>query len=519
MILSIENATSSLLGLCFLQEAERDVVKELWLDAFPKSETAWVEASVEDEKETLLEKILQAFGNTAMAGKSCTVALFLDARVPVTAEQLETLSSLAGMVESAHFCTVPVEMQFVYLGRNPEMQPVALRSRDYVEALTRSNDAHKEIMKRACLVACPLPDPADTRQWEGVIFYLDLLRRSTVHEVLPTVGSNGNDDVCFLRWGGYDAERKEALAKRVEELKRSLSDFGAKELQMKLSNILLELEEQIHKTLPLDCTKQPIDPNMYVQGFIKEKLAAKGKNDEFNAAQTSTRNALLETAKEYQSTIEALYLAMLGGDAKAYLLSLFREVGIGLKLEEDRSGVTMIFDSCGQTPIAPRLPALAYRKDGYLEEIGTYFSQVQSYALAKGRESFLKSLAGAYGKIDDEEIRKRKGELEKQLRDAQNEFAAVPGEEEFLAGVSAVGQVLHTNFHPNIPGGGATAKLVVDDLEENAAKHDAETPPDVNVIFLNGSRFASGGKMHTKAVHVLSFDCSQQRLNDLIRGV
>lgn len=521
-MLDISNIKSKLIGISFLSGEEAQIVNKLWRDSFPRTDAFWVEASASETGGEIAKKVFKEIGDAGLpglSGLSCAVVLFLDFSGEDPGACIPTIKDLSFNLQKALFCTIELELQYVYIGSNPTFRSGADRLKEAIVTLTRSSADAPEISKRACLIARSLVDQSGSADhWSAAVFYLDLLRRCSVNDALPTFGPNGNDDVCFIRYGEYDGPRYEALQSKLRELDRLRGTAGFAELRNELDKRLGELRRQVEERFQISPKDQPIHPDMKVEGFFAVKKAKHGTNAQFAAAQKFTRNALLKTGDAMAEDIKALYAAALGPDPKQYLDALLDSVGIGVELLTNRLKLGELFDTGGISIVHAQLPGFAYNENGYDQEIQSYLTQVRDCAAAEGRKAFLEKLREAYASVTEDEITQKKIRINQLLTETNAELALVPSEETFIKELRDSGAALSAYFKPTKPGG-MTKRLLIDSDVNAAQRHDAMVNKDVTVMLLPGFQTSTVSAVKPKAFQLLSFDCDMDRIEDLIKEV
>lgn len=521
-MIDISNVQGKLIGVSFLNETEQQIVKELWHNAFSQTDAFWVEADDTDTAREIVQKVFSGIreaGATALAGKTCELVLFLDYSGERKRDYSTAISNLATTVRDALFCSIPLELQYVYIGTNPILKSGADQLKKAILSLTDDNYSNNQISKRACLIARNMISAEEnTDHWNSAIIYLDVLRRNSVFDVLPTVGTNGNDDVCFIRYGEYDGRRYIELSQRVQELDQRRGSFGFSELKAEIDKRLRNLENEARSRFQVSARNQPIHPDMKVEGFFKIQKAKKGNNAEFTAAQMHTRNALLKTGEALSEGIKKIYKDELHRNAKNYLEALLQSCSVGIELLSDRKKINELFDGSMIGTMRPQLPGLVYNESGYEQEIGTYLEQVRNCAIAEAKKNYLESLQDAYKLISDEEIAQKKIEINQQLADANAQLALVPSEKDFIEGANdTAGSTMLSFFSPINPGG-VTKRLIVDSTVGEAQRHESMANKEVTIMLLPEIQ-ATIASTRPKALQLLSFDCDRNRLDDLIREV
>ena len=521
-MVDLSTVNGHLIGISFLKEEENSCVKTLWNNRFPKSEACFAQADLNESPSDLLQKTISAItagGGGNLAGRSCIVTLFLDIREGITAEQVKTLSQISKMLQTALFCTVSTEVQFAYIGTNPVPEDDLERTKETVAALSAACNEKAVIVRRMGLVAKTMMDgEGNVKNWEAVIIFLDMMRRSNVGLVIPTAGMGGNDDVLFLRYGEYDSPRRNALSSTAAQLKKSLSNEGETALRNLIAKTLEDISRNVSAAVPVQAEKQQIHPGMTVDGFFARRSAIKGNNRDFNAAQAATKLALIETGKEMEKKIHEMYESAIAPNATSYLFHLIEAASVGLGLLSDSEKMTGILAPEKASGLPPAPPALAYKEDGYLSEIRNYLESVQAFTKQKAVANFMDRLLKAYQNISQDYYDRQYADRKKRLQDTENALDGMPDETVFLRDAEGAGTNLSSSFYPVRPGG-QSKRMVLEYDFNTGTDHERQLNADVTVMYLPKLQLISPDPIATKGLHVLSFNCTSERLEDLIKGV
>lgn len=521
-MLDISNVQSKLIGVSFLNDKEQQIVKKLWQNSFSRADAFWVEAAETDTAREIAQKVfseIREAGAAGIDGKTCEIVLFLDYSGEDLRDYSSAIGGLAVTIQDALFCSVPLELQYVYIGTNPTYKKSANQLKEAILALTNDNYTNSKVPKRACLIARNLISAKEnTDHWNSAVFYLDILRRNSVSDVLPTVGTNGNDDVCFIRYAEFDGQRYTELCEIIQKLDQLRGFSGFPELRSELDKRLKNLENEARARFQVSARNQPIHPDMKVEGFFKIQKARRGANAEFTAAQMQTRNALLKTGEALSDGIKKVYEEELQQNAKNYMDELIKSCSVGLELLSDREKMSELFDASMISATKPQLPSLLYNEAGYYQDIETYLEQVRTCAIVEAKKLYLETLQKAYSSISDEEIALKKIDINKKLAEANAQLAYVPSEKEFIEGANDTAGTTMISFFSPINPGGVTKRLIVDSSVKDAERHDSKVNREVTVMLLPEIQ-ATITSTKPKAIQMLTFDCDRNRLDDLIREV
>lgn len=515
----ISGINSKLIGISFLSEGENMIIKSIWSKAFSSRDALWVEASISDMSQSLADRVCEGIRKQALdiLNRNCAVALFFDSNSMNCDGFLTEIRGISEKLQSILFCTVQLELEFVLIGTNPVPSEKAKNLKESILLLSKQNVEYNQNMKRVCLVARNrIMSETDARPWIPVILFLDLLRRTGVNHVLPAEGSDGNDDVCFIRFAEYDRPGYMALEAHISSLGKQLGSAGFPTMRTNLSDQLKAIEEEVRSAIQVDENKVPVHSGMTVTGAWKRRKARRGKNDEFFIAQRNTKAALLEAGKELTEEINTFFLNELPEDKCAYFWKLAEDANAGLDLIADSTKMRELFADESGDIAQPSLPALNYNEDGYREEIKAYLVQMREYAIKTGKNGVYEALGQAYEAIPEEEFAEKRRTIQLELAEESNELANMPDEITFIQSVTGDGSYLRKEFFPVLPGG-MTRRLVVDANPEDARKHDSIVGQKATVLLLPGAQIQYLDAAKPKGLHMLSFNCDQKRLDDLIK--
>lgn len=514
-----------LIGINCLPPGESAAVRKLWGDRFHERSAFWVDFSPGASAETIFDHICQTImeqGIATMRNETCIVALYLDCTSELDPGLLQAVTDLPTQLEGRLGCHVSLVYQFCWLGKMIPGERKALRER--IMTLSQINVQHYTTRRQICLVAQPPLAPSSAAYWKATIVCLDLLRRRTnPDDVLSPVGTGGaNDDVGFLRYGEFDDEKLRKLTGKQAQLERSLSNQGEREFREAVSATFRQLETQITDTIRPDGRAQPLHPDLFVTGYFKRKKAQKGNHDEFNEAQRLTREAILATGNEIVSQCIALSKAM-AEDAPGLLRQLLNGSAVGIALEENRQEMRRMLDMGLQRVDIPTAPTLRYNEDGYTPEITQYFQEVLRHGIYEAKAHLEKTLLSAYEAIPADSFDTRKAQYQQVLDGVKHELRYTVQESDFCLSARDAGSLLKAGFAPQAATtGGITRRHLLCRVKETAQRlSETYGRPELTVSLIAGT--AAGLKTMdsapVKALHILSFDCTETCLLDLITEV
>lgn len=521
-MVDISTISNHLIGISFLKETDTTCVKAIWDKRFPDSEASFTRAELNESASDILKKVIaQIVGSSigSLAGKSCVVAIFLDIQDPITSAQLDTIGQLSIMIQTALFCTVSTEVQFAYIGTNPVPKESFQGMKDCVTALSHACATNAVLLRRVCLVAQTMSaQKLSCENWKAVSVFLDLMRRNQQNDIIPTAGFNSNDDVVFLRYGEYDASRRKTLEKTLEKVRKSLGNDGESELLNLIEIDFSKLAQKAAEAVPVCAEQQTIHPDMNVDGFLQKRAAKKGNNKKFKTAQDAMKLAITNTKDAMDTAIAAFYKRALLPSAKEYLLELTERASVGLGLFSDRAKMKEILAPEKGVIFPPHTPEFNYNEKGYLAEIKQYLDQAQSYIIHKSAFTTREELLKAYLGIKEEYFAKQYSERRKLLQDTENELEGIPEEDAFLRDAESSGVNLSASFYPVKPGG-LTKRILLEYDYKVAENHDNKTSTDIITMYFSYSQLIAPDPIGTRALHILSFNCTDDRLDDLIKGI
>lgn len=519
-MIELSTIESKLIGISFLDAENRTRLQRLWVEAFQPLEAFWIDADPSDSEDVIIEKICAAIRNSKtedIHNCSCVVSVFMDYSALSDEPFQTTLSGISAALQTNLFCTIPIEMQFVTVGTNPVPRGNASNARANIYALSKRNAENAQLPKKICLLGRNrITQAEDDPSWVSAIFYLDLLRRTNPSVILPAVGPSGNDDICFMRFAEYDRITYRRLESQVIQLQKKLGNSGAVEIVRALCDTLNEIDKKAHTQFEIDEIHQPIHPDLDVKGFWKKFLAKKGNNEAFNIAQRSTKSALSETGKALYEDVRQFFLGHLVPDAQGAFWKLIDRLDVGLDLLHDKRKMTDILGPEIQPYVCPPLPSFSYNENGYDGEIKNYLISMLHYAIRQSRADYQRELIKVFEAVTSEEIEKKKEIISRKLRDNSVELSKLPNEKQFIASVSGDGKYLNKCFFPIRPGG-VTKKLVIDFNEQDAVSHDQEVGQNATVLLISDMQMMYLNASLPKGLQMLSFDCDDERLSDLIK--
>lgn len=521
-MVDMSSVYNHLIGISFLKEQENSRVKEIWDKHFPATEAAFIQADLNETSGDVLAKLIQQVSVNKMgnlAGKSCNIAIFLDVQEKITPAQIEMISQISAKFQTAMFCTVYSEVQFAYIGTNPVSSDKFVDMKGSITAMSKACADNVVLLRRVCLIAQTMSvQDNEANNWKSVVVFLNLLRRNQTNDIIPTEGNKTNDDVVFLRYGDYDANRRDELQAEVQKLKDFLSNGGEQKLCSLINVELDKLKKEAMRAYPVDENKIKIHENMTVDGWFAKRRAKNGNNETFNNARAATKELVEKKGQALEAGIVQHYKDVMLADPDKKLQDLINKAPVGVNLLTDEQKMTAIFTGERPTAFIPPSPHLAYNENGYLSEIKQYLDNYQTYAICKAEKLVMQGLLEAYQRIDRKEYEDRIVTEKKHLQDAENALDAIPTDSVFLSDAEGAGVNLTASFYPVMPGG-QSKRVIIEHDSHIAAEHQKKVGSGAMVAYIPKSQLIVQDTINTRALHILSFDCTNDRLDDLVKCI
>lgn len=415
-ITKIDTVHMSLLGLCFLKDEQRDVLKKEWDDRIDTDTALWVDLDPSGSYDQVLNTILAAIQAKAgvIARNQCVMAAFLDFQQEISHELPETLKKLQETMDLVLNRTTNAILQFGYVGIRGLSNGEAARKN---AALFAEENAKRPaaIQHRVCLVGSEFTRIGDENNWRAATVLLDLLRRqNSIVGFLPT-SPNGisNDDVGYLRYAEYDSDAHSSLLLEQGKLQKLRGSAGEQELFQLFDKKRNDLRTLIRQRFAIGANIHPIHPGMTVTGWLHVRQAQRGRYEPYNVAAACTRDAINQTGERMKQEIEELF-AQHTQNACTDLLTMFAEAKIGLELKKNKSQMYAILNIT-QPGNRPKLPELHYAPEGPSAEIQVYLTNMRNYILDCCIANYEKNIRDAYDTIFEkgfvEEDQRLSGEL------------------------------------------------------------------------------------------------------------
>ncbi len=516
----INTAHCMLVGLNCLTGKEREKVHNEWVERFQEHEAFWVDVKenqgVQEISRAVMDQI-QAQEIESLMGVTLLVAVFFDlSREPDTqlisqAIQVpDTLNRILG-------CNTPLTMEFGSLARMQFSDREGMRQR-ISQVVALGNDRNVSGERHLFLVATmPLVRDEDDPSWKSAVVCLDILRREAAPADMFTLDSP-NGSVGFLRYGEYDEQKLNWLTAEQNRLLTALGTGGEMELREAVSVALSKIESEIEEQYVVDGRMQPIHPDMKVDGFLARNAAKKKKNSKYEAARNSTWSAMELTARRLRDTIRGDYQNRIQR-AGEYLAEFIQRAGVGVDLEADSARMSDLLKPEKSNLMEPMAPELAYSEQGCTGEIGDYFKAIRRWTARKVREEFAAALLEAYRQVDPAVYVNKRAVLIKEKNSVDNRLKNLIGRGK-LIGHAATGTPLPMScFNPILPGG-ISCRWVLCRTGADMAELDNRctgTPTTVYYIDEKYGCLKLVDNAPIKAIQALLFDCTDERLKDLIR--
>lgn len=514
----ISIAQCKLIAISSLEGKERDRAKQEWEERFLEHEAFWVDAQANQKASALAQNItamMREHEIVALAGETVVVAVFLDLTKAPDEGLLQEIVKLPAILTKLG-CLAPIVLEFGFL--DDVVFGDAETLKENIRKTVAINCLDTTIRKQLLLVATSsLVQREDDTSWKAVMIALDILRRDGAPaNMVPVDGVNPNNNIGFLRYGEYDEQKLQALLKEQETLRRKLSNSGAMEFKNALNMVLGKIETDVAERFVVDGNCQPLHPGVKVEGFFQKKAAARGK-EPFAAARNSTWNALDMTAKNLKTMIHDAYQEQIAG-APVYLKQYIEKADIGIELESDSAAMLEMLDPEPIGMSEPMTPNLAYKESGYSSEIDGYLKDVRRYCAAKARYEFAVALRDAYKEIPQSEYAQRRSVLAKELKNVGYRISMLMDKKSLINLIATGGNLPQANIHIARGGGNSACWALCRDPEDSAVLGAACTGALVSVYYIDakfgGLKLLDNAPI--KAVQLLQFHCSEERLSDLI---
>lgn len=517
-ITKIDTVHMSLLGLCFLKDDQRDILKKEWDDRIDADTALWVEldpsSSYEQVKNTVLEAIQKKHG--VIAKNQCVMAAFLDFQQQIPPELPKILKKLQETMDLVLNRTTNAILQFGYIGIRGLSNGRAAREN---AALFAQENAQRPaaIQHRICLVASEYTRVGDENNWRAATVLLDLLRRQhSIVGFLPT-SPNGlaNDDVGYLRYAEYNKVSHATLLKERERIRKLQGPYGDKALFDLYSEKRSALRAKIRERFTVTANIHPVHPGMTVTGYFKIRKAQSGKLDTYNTAASLTRDALNRTAEQMEQDIRAFFSQQILS-AREELLDMFRSAEVGLELKSSKAQMYAILNVTAPS-IRPRLPELNYKPEGPSEEIYSYLTHMRTYITDCCIAEYEEQIRAAYDALVQAGFVEEEQRLSKELSQTDTRLAELHTPKAILSMVQSDDFLPETGLTPkNVDGrqrGYVTYRGDEETRNEIAADAGSVTAYEMKPFADDPE---SKKRWPVKAVQMVVCDNSEQVLNGLI---
>lgn len=514
----ISIAQCKLVGISCLEGSERDRTKQEWEERFLEHEAFWLDAQ-EGQKAVALAKRITAVMSeheiVTLADETVVLAVFLDLTKAPNVELLREITKLPAVLTKLG-CLAPIVLEFGFLDDVAFGDAEALK--ENVRNVVAVNCEDQNIRKQLVLVAAsPYGQSQDDVCWKSVMVALDILRRdSAPASMIPVDGANPNDNVGFLRYGEYDEQKLQTLQAEQNRLQIKLGNGGTMEFKNVLNMALGEIEKEINDRYVVEGNCQPLHPGMKVEGYFARRAAEHGR-EPFASARNSTWNALDMTAKNLKKMILDAYRQKIEGapgDLKKYI----EQADIGIMLESDSAAMLGMLDPGAVGMSEPMTPNLAFKESGYTSEIDGYLKDMRRYCAAKVRYEYMVGLRDAYKAVDQSEYTKRQAALAKELKNTGYRISKVTDKKTLVNLIANGGNLPQANIHITLGGGNSACWALCRDKADYGDMSAACTGALVTVYYIDakfgGLKLLDNAPI--KAVQLLQFHCSEERLTNLI---
>lgn len=518
-ISNIMTVHMSVLGLCFLKDRQKELLKTEWKDRFGGRTSLWVDLDINSSFEQIRDALLTALRerNGLHIQHECVMAVFLDMQETIPEHLPETLKKIQETLDLVLNKSTVAVLQFGYVGVRGLSDGKIVRENAAI--LSEANAKRPAaIQHRVCLVGSDFTRSGDENNWRAVALFLDILRRqNTIVGFLP-VSPNGqsNDDIGYLRYAEYDKVRYLNCKKREERIRQLLGRSGNDDLFRLYESKRTELRQIVQQRFVIEENMQPLHPDLIVVGGIRRRKAERGNYAPYNHAAEQTRNAVLLTAKRMEAEIRKLFEPHIR-NAEEELLSMFADAKVGLELKKDRGEMNAIL-SVTRAGGLPALPLLSYSDKGVSEPIRTYLTQMRSYVTDSCMEEYENSIRAAYEKIMEKGFAKEEQELAREMQDITDTLRDLQTPETIICAIQNGGYLPETGLAPgNVEGRQKSYMLVrgeevrrrVENVIGNGATQIYELIPTADDA-------QSIQDMPAKAVQMIVSDCCEYVLQGMI---
>lgn len=517
-VTSINQVQCKLLGISLMDSTDSGKIKALWDSRFRPGDVFWIEAQPSQSVNAIAENVLQEMknqGTKSLKEKSLLTACFLDLSKELDEDTKETIDQLAGLpslLSGSLGCRTPLNLEFGHLGNLAFADKGMLKAN--AEKVVAINTAHNTERLQLCLTARPVLGDED-EDWKTAMILMDILRRQTAPEQLVPVGGDffPNDDIGIFRYGEYNKELIDRLQAELDALSWALGGGGAAQLSEELQKDLDEIDREIETRFPVSGSMMPLPPALHVTGFLAERLAAAGKNKEFNAAAASVLSAIEATEERMCADILAYYQDAIA-QAGERLENLIGRAHVGIQLERNRDNMEQILTQSIANPAYCGQVSLSHRGDNE-QRIERKLEATRERAAKNVKSKLFQAMKEAYKQRTQEYYSAKVAALNGKLSDVQAELADQLSAFDLVNLLADGGSLPRTCFAPVLAGGATfTAVICRDDDGQSLLNQQGLSGYRIDAL-RGGLNTIDGAPL--KAVQLLFFNSNQARLDDLIK--
>ncbi len=516
----INTSHCMLVGLNCLTGKEREKVHNEWVERFQEHEAFWVDVKENQDVQEISRAVMdqiQAQEIESLVGVTLLAAVFFDLSREPDTQMISQAIQVPDVLNRILGCNTPLTMEFGSLARMQFSDREGMRQR-IAQVVALGNDRNFSGERHLLLVATmPLVRDEDDPSWKSAVVCLDVLRREAAPADMFTLDAP-NGSVGFLRYGEYNEQKLNWLASEQERLMTALGDGGEMELREAVSVALSKIESDIEEQYVVDGRMQPIHPDMKVEGFFAKNSARRGKNSKYEAARNSTWSAMELTGRRLRDMIREGYQPQIRR-AGEYLAEFIQRSGVGIDLEADTARMTELLKPEKGNLMEPMAPELAYTETGCTGEITDYFKAIRRWTARKVREDFAVALLEAYRQIDPAVYANKRAELVKEKNTVDTRLKNLLSRSKLISHAATGTPLPMSCFNPILPGG-ISCRWVLCRGDADMAELDGRCAGTPTTVYYIDERY--GGlklvdKAPIKAIQALLFDCTEERLKDLIR--
>ncbi len=508
------------------EEADRSAAAE-WEKRFDCQHALWVRAHAESGETSaaiakrIAEQIVQA-RLIISANDPVMAVLFLDLSGKTDEKAAELLQAMLGvpavLADNLH-CRMTLSPVFAWMGGIAFGDRASLRENTMV--LDRLIVGAGGYFRRfLCLTGTTLY-LTQKRAWKAVMFFLDVLRRLESPEtfiprlyvqaehVTDGVGSPAEaGHVGFLRYGENNESDLLGYQEQLGRVERRLSDAGADDLEAALVKERERIRKAVEESFPVAGSMQPLHPDLFVEGWLRKKRAAKGKDRRYIDAQRETRAALLDTGERLLESVCETVLPT-AETAGTILKNLFSEASVGIELEWDPDKIRKLL-CVTEGGTKPMPPSLSYQEKSPEKEVTSYLLKMRSHACQQALMQFEQLLWDAYPHHGDDNLSVRADLLE-QKRHLEREIDYCLTADELLTMLQNRSDMPESGFSPTKPEG-ESIRLAVTHTRKYCDALDRHCGYETTAYYLP----AEDPSSPLEGLQFFLFTCDDDMLKDLL---